>query len=165
MSASSHTVLSAIWSRARDMLCAIARRAPRSGAGVRPDCGDIQGLAGGAGVRCAWRSTSSRVISPPRPLPVTVARSTPRRFASALATGTARPRISVPRPPPTVAVSTNSSSLVTGMLPTTVPESKSMSGAPVGTMSPAAACSADTMPPKGTGSSTTAFAVSTDTMG
>jgi hypothetical protein len=46
-----------------------------------------------------------------------------------------------------------------------VPESKSMSGAPVAMMSPTAPCNAVTMPLNGTGTSTTALAVSTDTMG
>ncbi len=86
-------------------------------------------------------------------------RSIPKRRASARAIGTARPRSSplplplpLPLPAPlprvreTVADSTNSSSLVAGMLPTTVPESKSISGAPVATMSPTAPCSATTVP-------------------
>ena len=51
------------------------------------------------------------------------------------------------------------------MLPTTVPESNSMSAAPVSTMSPGPPRSAVTTPLKGAGTSTTALAVSTDTMG
>jgi hypothetical protein len=51
-----------------------------------------------------------------------------------------------PRARPIFAESTYSSSLVAGMEPTTVPESKSMSGAPVATMSPTVPCNAVTVP-------------------
>src|ERR1700678_282498 len=183
MSASSQTVLRGIWSRDRDMLCAMARRGPRTGSDVVPDGAvGLLGAAapprgprpfdspcsrsapGAAGSSCP--STSSRVIKPARPLPARVERSTPKRLASARAAGAARMRASEPlRSRPTGADSTYSSSLVVGMVPTTVPESKSISGAPVATMSPTAPCNAVTTPLYGTGTSTTAFAVSTDTIG
>ena len=55
--------------------------------------------------------------------------------------------------------------LARSLVPTTVPESNSMRGAPVRMMSPGAPRSAVTTPPKGAGTSTTALAVSTETMG
>src|SRR5260221_4128301 len=48
MSASSHTVLPATWSRDCDMLCAIARRMPRNGSTV-PSAGPAAAIARAAG--------------------------------------------------------------------------------------------------------------------
>src|SRR5882672_9537999 len=142
MSASSHTVLPATWSRDCDMLFAIARRMPRNGSTV-PSAGPAAAIARAAGEgdepfegnaplegdvplegdaplegdvplegdapleedapfvadapfaaagMLACRRTSSSVINPARPPPWTVARSTPKLFASARAAGTASAR-------------------------------------------------------------------------
>src|SRR5580704_14360383 len=48
MSASSHTVLPATWSRDCDMLCAIARRMPRKGSTL-PSAGPAAAIARAAG--------------------------------------------------------------------------------------------------------------------
>ncbi len=133
--------------------------------------------------------TSSTIMTPPRPEPWSPMRSTPRRLASARAAGAARRRppeelgLAEELVPPLVrlyvllpacAVSMSSVSLV-GMLPTTVPvsvegaapltNSKSISGAPVAMTSPGCPYNVFTIPENGAGTSTTAFAVSTASIG
>ncbi|MCY1297551.1 hypothetical protein D9M70_469940 [compost metagenome] len=144
ISASSITVAAATSFCARAMFCAIARRTPRSSSGA-PSSASV----------AATRSTSAAVTVPSGPDAVAIARSTPRRRASARTAGVALTRAAMPAAG--AAAPGGAASLATRVPtctePTTVPASasspapsKPTSGAPRWTISPGCACSLAMVP-------------------
>ena len=97
-------------------------------------------------------SRSSTVIRPPGPVPVIVARSTPRSFASLRTAGVAAAL--------TGEVATSGRDDAPPSAPSNVTNAE-----PTGTASPTDACNVVTVPANGDGISTVAFAVSTSTSG